>query len=107
EVDPDRADLLFERFISPERREPPDIDVDFEHERREEGIQYIFGKYGRPRAAPAGTVITYSARSVIRDLIRVFDIEEPLAGALLRGLRGWHGHHVDAGKLLAAGVDIE
>ena len=61
EVDPDRADLLFERFISAERREPPDIDVDFEHERREEVIQYIYGKYGRERAGIAATVISIAA----------------------------------------------
>ena len=61
EVDPARIDLLFERFISQERNEPPDIDVDFEHERREEVIQYIYGKYGRDRAALAATVISYRA----------------------------------------------
>ncbi len=106
-VGPKQLEMLFERFVSKERDEPPDIDVDFEHERREEVIQYLFRKYGRDRAALAATVITYSARSVVRDLIRVLDIEEPLAGVLLKGLRGWHGHHVDAKKLLAAGVDIE
>ena len=63
--------MLFERFVSKERDEPPDIDIDFEHERREEVIQYIYRKYGRDRAALAATVITYSARSVVRDLVRV------------------------------------
>src|SRR5207245_5422628 len=66
EVDPDRFDLLFERFISPERNEPPDIDVDFEHERRDEVIQYIYAKYGRERAGLASAVTTYRARSAIR-----------------------------------------
>src|SRR5205085_2426106 len=66
EVDPERSDLLFERFVSAERREPPDIDVDFEHERREEVIQYIYKKYGRERAGLAATVISYRARSAVR-----------------------------------------
>jgi error-prone DNA polymerase len=68
EVDPARLDLLFERFISKERNEPPDIDVDFEHERREEVIQYIYRKYGRRRAALAASVITYRTRSAVRDV---------------------------------------
>lgn len=68
EVDPTKATLLFERFISKERNEPPDIDVDFEHERREEVIQYVYRKYGRHRAALAATVITYRAKSAIRDV---------------------------------------
>ena len=67
-VDPDRADLLFERFISKERNEPPDIDVDFEHERREEVLQYIYAKYGRDRAGIAAEVITYRPRSAVRDV---------------------------------------
>ncbi len=67
-VGPGSCEMLFERFVSKERNEPPDIDVDFEHERREEVIQYIYTKYGRDRAALAATVITYSARSVVRDL---------------------------------------
>jgi error-prone DNA polymerase len=68
EVDPSRMSMLFERFISKERNEPPDIDVDFEHERREEVIQYIYGKYGRERAALAATVICYRPRSALRDV---------------------------------------
>ena len=59
---PTEIDLLFERFVSPERKEPPDIDVDFEHERREEVIQYIYGRYGRDRAGIAATVISYRGR---------------------------------------------
>ena len=65
EVDPARMNTLFERFISRERNEPPDIDVDFEHERREEVIQYIYRKYGRERAAIAATVITYRPKSAV------------------------------------------
>jgi error-prone DNA polymerase len=68
EVDPTRANLLFERFISKERKEPPDIDVDFEHERREEVIQYIYAKYGRDRSAIAAVVASYRSRSAIRDV---------------------------------------
>src|SRR4029079_5762059 len=67
EVDPARLDVLFERFISKERDEPPDIDVDFEHERREEVIQYVYKKYGRDRAALAPTIITYRPKSALRD----------------------------------------
>ena len=68
EVDPDRMNLLFERFVSRERNEPPDIDVDFEHERREEVIQYVYGKYGRDRAALAASVICYRTKSALRDV---------------------------------------
>src|SRR5262249_37894255 len=68
EVDPTLTAMLFERFISEERDEPPDIDVDFEHQRREEVIQYLYSKYGRDRAAIAATVITYRPRSALRDV---------------------------------------
>ncbi|TLY80462.1 MAG: PHP domain-containing protein, partial [Gammaproteobacteria bacterium] len=75
-VDPQRgAALLFERFISRERNEPPDIDIDFEHERREEVIQYVYRKYGRERAAIAATVIMYRSRSALRDLAKVFGLD--------------------------------
>ena len=67
-VDPEHGNLLFERFLSKERNEPPDIDVDFEHERREEVIQYVFDKYGRERAALAATVICYRRKSAVRDI---------------------------------------
>src|SRR6185369_8939980 len=74
-VDPARANLLFGRFISKERNEPPDIDVDFEHQRREEVIQYIYAKYGRERAALAATVIRYRTRSALRDSGRALGID--------------------------------
>ena len=87
EVDPARMNTLFERFVSKERDEPPDIDVDFEHERREEVIQYLYGKYGRERAALAATVICYRRKSALRDLERVLgssgtglDLVETLIG---------------------------
>jgi error-prone DNA polymerase len=86
EVDPARGNLLFERFISRERNEPPDIDVDFEHERREEVIQYIYRKYGRERAALAATVICYRPKSAVRDVGKALGLSadqlEQLAGAL-------------------------
>jgi error-prone DNA polymerase len=86
EVDPARMSTLFERFVSKERDEPPDIDVDFEHERREEVIQYVYGKYGRERAALAATVICYRPKSALRDLCRALGIESRfLQAAVLVG----------------------
>ncbi|MDE2979712.1 MAG: error-prone DNA polymerase [Gemmatimonadota bacterium] len=82
-VDPAQIDLLFERFISTERDEVPDIDVDFEHERREEVIQYIYGKYGRDRAGLTATVITYRARSALRDVGKAMGLSEDVIGRLL------------------------
>ena len=82
EVDPANFDLLFERFISPERNEPPDIDVDFEHERREEVIQYIYDHYGRERASLAAAVITYRTRSAIRETAKAFSLSDDVIAAL-------------------------
>jgi error-prone DNA polymerase len=82
-VDPVQLDLLFERFISAERDEPPDIDIDFEHERREEIIQYIYQKYGRDRAGIAATVITYRSRSAVREVAKVMGLSSDVASALL------------------------
>ncbi|WP_236886482.1 error-prone DNA polymerase [Dyella thiooxydans] len=84
EVNPDKIDLLTERFISVERREPPDIDVDFEHERREEVIQYIYRKYGRERAALAATVIRYRGKSAVRDVARALGLPMDQVNALSR-----------------------
>ena len=84
EVDPARAQLLFERFISKERKEPPDIDVDFEHERREEVIQYIYQKYGRDRAAIAAVVASYRSRSAIRDVGKALGIPPGLVDAFAK-----------------------
>ena len=91
EVDPIHGDLLFERFISSNRREPPDIDVDFEHERREEVIQYIYGKYGRQRAGIAATVISYRGRSAIREVGKAFGLSEDTIGALSSSIWGMGG----------------
>ena len=77
-----KVDLLFERFISEERNEPPDIDVDFEHERREEVIQYIYAKYGRERAGLAATVITYRGRSALREVGKVFELSDDVISAI-------------------------
>ncbi|WP_237152849.1 error-prone DNA polymerase [Oryzibacter oryziterrae] len=88
EVDPARADLLFERFISPERKEPPDIDVDFEHERREEVIQYVYERYGRERAGLAAAVITYRGRSAIREVGKAFALSDDAVGALAGSVWG-------------------
>jgi error-prone DNA polymerase len=105
EVDPDRADLLFERFISPERREPPDIDVDFEHERREEVIQYIYRKYGRDRAGIAGTVISYRGRSAIREVGKAFGLSEDTIGALSSSIWGGGGGAVSKDAVTRTGLD--
>jgi error-prone DNA polymerase len=105
EVDPDRADLLFERFISPERREPPDIDVDFEHERREEVIQYIYDKYGRERAGIAATVISYRGRSAIREVGKAFGLSEDTIGALSSSIWGGGGGAVSKDAVTRTGLD--
>lgn len=89
EVDPARIEVLFERFISKERDEPPDIDVDFENARREEVIQYIYNKYGRGRAAIAATVITYRSRSAIRDVGKALELEDDLLEHLAKSIYWW------------------
>ena len=107
EVDPDKNDLLFERFISTERKEPPDIDVDFEHERREEVIQYIYGKYKREHAGIAGTVISYRGRSAIREVGKVFGLSEDTIGALSSSIWGAGGGSVSQDAVKRAGLDVE
>jgi error-prone DNA polymerase len=89
EVDPSRIDLLFERFVSAERGEPPDIDVDFEHERREEVIQYVYEKYGRRRAAMTATVNCYRPRGAIREVGKVFGLSGDVISALSKTIWGW------------------
>lgn len=84
EVDPTRSHLLFERFISKDRQEPPDIDVDFEHDRREEVIQYIYSKYGRDRAAIAAVVTTYRTRSVLRDVGKALGVHPAVVDAFAK-----------------------
>ena len=88
-IDPDRNDLLFERFVSEERREPPDIDVDFEHERREEVIQWVYETYSRDRAALCSTVIRYRAKGAIRDVGKAMGLPEDLTKTLSSQVWGW------------------
>src|SRR5688572_15401732 len=89
EVDPARMSMLFERFVSKERNEPPDIDVDFEHQRREEVIQYVYGKYGRARAALAATVICYRPRSAVRDAGRALGLPPEEIDRLAKTFTFW------------------
>ncbi|HUA89466.1 MAG TPA: hypothetical protein VL994_08530, partial [Steroidobacteraceae bacterium] len=106
-VDPERgAAMLFERFISRERNEPPDIDIDFEHERREEVLQYVYAKYGRERAALAATVIMYRPRSALRDLARAFGLTVEEGGRLARVMQWWDGTAAMGGRLHAGGFDL-
>ncbi len=105
EVDPGRMSMLFERFISRERNEPPDIDVDFEHERREEVIQYVYAKYGRTRAALAATVICYRPRSALRDMARALALDPLQVEALARSMQWWDGCDIDAERVREAGLD--
>ncbi|HTD72024.1 MAG TPA: PHP domain-containing protein, partial [Steroidobacteraceae bacterium] len=107
EVDPSRMSMLFERFISKERNEPPDIDVDFEHERREEVIQYIYGKYGRERAALAATLICYRPRSALRDVGKALGLDLAQVDRLARGMQWWDGQRIDPERIRASGFDPE
>ncbi len=104
-VDPARATLLFERFISRERDEPPDIDIDFEHERREEVIQYVYRKYGRERAALAATVIMYRARSALRDLGKAFGLDPVQCARLAGAMQWWDGSETLAARVREVGFD--
>ncbi|SEN33592.1 error-prone DNA polymerase [Luteibacter sp. UNCMF331Sha3.1] len=107
EVDPDQITTLFERFISIERDEPPDIDVDFEHERREEVLQYVFNKYGRDRAALAATVISYRHKSAARDVGRALGLSEDQLDQLSRAYSHAHGDVSIVERLRERGFDTE
>ncbi len=104
-VDPTKVDLLFERFVSAERNEPPDIDVDFEHERREEVIQYIYGKYGRARAGLAATVICYRPKSAMREVGKVFGLSEDVLNRLSKAIWGWGEDSIVQDHIREAGLD--
>src|SRR4029077_10420586 len=107
-VDPQRgAALLFERFISRERNEPPDIDIDFEHERREEVLQYVYAKYGRERAALAATVIMYRPRSALRDLGKVFGLSAADSARLAKVMQWWDGTTAMGERLQAGGFELD
>ena len=106
-VDPAESRLLMARFLSKERNEPPDIDVDFEHERREEVMQYVYRKYGRERAALAATVIRYRGKSAVRDVAKAFGLP-PDQVTLLAGCFGWgHGETPMDKRLADVGFDID
>jgi error-prone DNA polymerase len=105
EVDPARMSMLFERFVSRERNEPPDIDVDFEHQRREEVIQYIYAKYGRHRAALTATVITYRTKSAVRDVGKALGLDLHQIDRLTSSLAWWDGQRALPGRLREAGFD--
>jgi len=105
-VDPAKHQLLFDRFISEERKEPPDIDVDFEHERREEVIQYIYRKYGRHRAGLAATVIHYRPRMAIREVGKAMGLSEDVTSALARTVWGGWGREIGEKHVAEAGLDL-
>ncbi|HEY7759166.1 MAG TPA: error-prone DNA polymerase, partial [Burkholderiales bacterium] len=105
EVDPARMEMLFERFLSRERNEPPDIDVDFEHERREEVIQYIYAKYGRERAAIAATVISYRPKSAVRDIGKALGLDLAQVDRLAKNLAFGDARRVRPERLRECGFD--
>ncbi|ABC63170.1 error-prone DNA polymerase [Erythrobacter litoralis] len=105
-VDPAKHQLLFDRFISEERKEPPDIDVDFEHERREEVIQHIYRKYGRHRAGLTATVIHYRPRMAIREVGKAMGLSEDVTSALARTVWGGWGKEIGEGHVAETGMDV-
>ncbi|MCD1590297.1 error-prone DNA polymerase [Qipengyuania citrea] len=105
-VDPAKHALLFDRFISEERKEPPDIDVDFEHERREEVIQYIYRKYGRHRAGLCATVIHYRPRMAIREVGKAMGLTEDVTAALAKTVWGGWGREISEKHAAETGMDV-
>lgn len=106
-VDPCKIDLLFERFVSADRNEPPDIDVDFEHERREEVIQYIYTKYGRHRAGIAATVITYRTKSAVREVGKAMGLSVDTVSALSANASAWTKHGLTEERIAELGLDLK
>jgi len=104
-VDPSRMEMLFERFISRERNEPPDIDVDFEHQRREEVIQYLYRKYTRERAALTATVICYRPRSALRDVGKALGLDLAQVDRLAKSMAWWDGSRALSKRVQEAGFD--
>ncbi len=104
-VDPDRIDLLFERFVSRERNEPPDIDIDFEHERREEVIQYIYRKYGRDRAALTAEVVSYRGRSAVREIGKTLGLSLDCVDRLAKSLDWWDYDNIKQDRLRELGLN--
>ncbi|MDP9517692.1 error-prone DNA polymerase [Pseudomonas protegens] len=107
EIDPDRSTLLFERFLSRERNEPPDIDVDFEHERREEVLQYVFQRYGRHRAALTAVVSTYHGAGAVRDVAKALGLPPDQVNALADCCGHWSDTPPSVERLQEAGFDPE
>ena len=106
-IDPERHDLLFERFVSEARREPPDIDVDFEHERREEVIQWIYETYGRERAALCATVIRYRGRAAIRDVGKAMGLTEDVVTVLAKQIRHWDEEGLDESHAAELNLNLD
>jgi error-prone DNA polymerase len=106
EVDPALSDVLFERFVSTERDEPPDIDVDFEHERREEIIKYIYSKYSEKRTALAAAVTSYRGRSALREVAKAMGLSDDVRSALSGSIWGWSTSGVGEREARAAGIDL-
>ncbi len=106
EIAPGQINVLFERFISKERDEPPDIDIDFEHQRREEVIQYIYEKYGRERAAIAATVITYRSRSAVRDVGKALGMDAALLDHLAKNIAWWDKSTDLSTRMSLAGLQV-
>jgi error-prone DNA polymerase len=104
-VDPAKIDVLFERFVSAARNEPPDIDVDFEHERREEVIQYVYRKYGRDRAGMTATLITYRGRSAIREVGKALGLASDMVDSMARRLDWWHRGVLSEAQIRESGCD--
>lgn len=107
EVDPARMSVLFERFISKERNEPPDIDIDFEHERREEVLQYLYTKYGRDRAAITGVVISYRPKSAIRDVGKALGFSLETVDAIAKNHTWWDGREVMKERFEEVGLSVD
>ncbi|MFI0846735.1 error-prone DNA polymerase [Mesorhizobium sp. IMUNJ 23232] len=105
EVDPDLTDVLFERFVSTERDEPPDIDVDFEHERRDDVIAYIYKKYSEKRTALAAAVVSYRGRSALREVAKAMGLSDDVRGALSGSIWGWSSSELGAREAKAGGLD--
>jgi error-prone DNA polymerase len=106
-VDPVRTGLLFERFVSAERHEPPDIDVDFEHEQREDVIQWVYERYGRDRAALCATVMRFRARGAVRDVGKVLGLTEDVTGALASQVWGWSEDGVESEHVAELGLNLQ
>ncbi len=106
-VDPEKINLLFARFVSKERAEPPDIDIDFEHERREEVIQYIYSKYGTEHAALTAEVVTYRARSAVRDVGKALGLSLQVLDRLAKSIHHWTGSEISPDFLQELGINYQ